>query len=159
MTVVSEHDHDFDSKSSLCHEQIVIYHFSENLGRRSGFDYPGWYRSFALAANYAERHKFAKIIHIESDAFLISERAINYCNQRQDGWTALWCPHHAIPESGIQIIAGKELEAFFRFCRSDYTRDGLNGVPIELILPFTNVEKNIVGDRFAEYFGLCPPGC
>src|ERR1700729_1296872 len=29
-------------------EPVVIFHFGDNLGRLSGYDYPGWYRSFVF---------------------------------------------------------------------------------------------------------------
>ena len=52
-------------------EKILLYHFEEHLGRKAIFDFPGWYRSFTFAGRYAHAHGFEKVVHIESDAFLI----------------------------------------------------------------------------------------
>src|SRR5450631_3652660 len=37
---------------------IVLYHFTEHLGRRSVSDFPGWVRSFFFAARYAVANGF-----------------------------------------------------------------------------------------------------
>src|ERR1700761_7013718 len=55
-------------------ERLGIFPFKDNLGRPAAYDYPGWYRSFTFAAEYARIFGFDKIIHIESDAFLVSRR-------------------------------------------------------------------------------------
>src|SRR5262249_26104319 len=59
---------------------ITLFHFTEHLGRRSITDFPGWYRSFGFAAVFAQVNGFEKVVHIESDAFLISDRIVNYVN-------------------------------------------------------------------------------
>ena len=57
-----------------------IFHFNKNLGRPAHLDYPGWFRSFNFAARYALKFNYDKVIHIESDAYLLSERIFNYFN-------------------------------------------------------------------------------
>src|SRR5437763_1682483 len=94
---------------------IVLYHFAANLGRPARTDYPGWYRSFSFAARYAEEAAFEKIIHLESDAFLISWRAVDYFNSVESGWIAMWVPRHDFAESAIQIIAADALDSFYSF--------------------------------------------
>src|ERR1700712_3194739 len=58
----------------------VLYHFPDNLGRWRGHNYPGWYRSYAFAAEYAKRNGFEKVIHVESDSFLIGDSIPHYFN-------------------------------------------------------------------------------
>src|SRR6185312_5533072 len=53
---------------------VALFRFNKHLGRHSPLNFPGWYRSFAFAAVFAQAHGFEKIVHIESDAFLISAR-------------------------------------------------------------------------------------
>ena len=50
--------------------QAVLFHFKNNLGRPSVYDYPGWFRSFTFVATYAQAYQFEKIVHIESDPYL-----------------------------------------------------------------------------------------
>src|SRR5437763_1502813 len=100
--------------------KLVLYHFDSNLGRISNVDYPGWYRSFCFAINYGAERGFDKIIHLESDAYVLSQRAVDYFNAADKGWTAMWAPRHDYAESGIQIIGRDALDAAVSFCRADY---------------------------------------
>ena len=136
-------------------EPVVIFHFPDNLGRPSVYDYPGWYRSFMFAATYARAYGFDKLIHIESDAFLITERIQLYCNEIADDWVTFFGPHHGYPETGLQIIAGKGLTQLNLISAIPY--EEFKGRPIETLLPFTRVETKFVGDRYGEYLGYVPP--
>jgi len=135
-------------------EPVILYHFANRLGRPSRNDYPGWYRSFAFAARYAEEAGFDKVIHLESDAFLVSQRAIEYFNSARRGWIAMWVPRHDFAESAIQIIGADALDSFFSFCRTSY--ETFRGKDIERFLPLTKVEKSLRGDRHGEYLTYVP---
>ena len=125
---------------------IALYHFANSLGRPGLGVYPGWYRSFCWAGLYAERHGFNRVVHIESDAYLISRRAVDWANNLNDGWEAPWCPRIKAPESAIQVVAGEELKSLFRVCRISYSQ--YVGGLAELFLPFTNVRRDLVGNRY-----------
>jgi hypothetical protein len=133
---------------------VVLFHFRDNLGRSATMDYPGWFRSFTFAASYAEAYGFEKIIHIESDAFLITRRIQQYCNDVDNGWVTFLCARHGYPETGLQIIAGTGMEIYRRLCVRPY--GDFVGTPIETLLPFTRVEAQFVGDRFGEYLNYVP---
>jgi len=135
-------------------EPVILYHFANRLGRPSRNDYPGWYRSFAFAARYAEEAGFDKVIHLESDAFLVSQRAVEYFNSARRGWIAMWVPRHDFAESAIQIIGADALDSFFSFCRTSY--ETFRGKDIERFLPLTKVEKSLRGDRHGEYLTYVP---
>ncbi len=133
----------------------VVFHFEHNLGRRSVFDFPGWYRSFKFACEYADRNGFTKVVHIESDAFVISERLRDYINAVHDGWLALWCIKHDFPEITIQVMAGSGLTAYRTFCER-VPHEALVGHPYETQLPFTRIEKGFIGDRYGEGLPYVP---
>jgi len=95
----------------------TLYHFDVRLGRQALSVYPGWYRSFCFAAKFAEQFQFDKIIHIESDVFIISPKMQNYVNSVSDAWVAPVIESHRFPESAIQIIARRQVSAFFPFAR------------------------------------------
>ena len=131
-----------------------IIHFAENLGRNNVLDYPGWFRSFSFAAAYAKKFNYEKIIHIESDVFLLSNRILNYINNIDNGWNSFLCNRYKFPESGIQVIGKDQIDNFFNFCDKNY--DTYRNFPIETIIPFTNVECSFIGDRYGEYLDSCP---
>lgn len=138
----------------LADKPVVFFKLRPHLGRHGVLDYPGWFRSFGFAATYAAAYGFEKIIHIESDAFLISRRLQNRFNAFSDGWLSLWTPRYNIPESGIQIMAGSGLQLHRDFAAQPYA--GLQGKDVERTIPFTCVDKTWHGDRF-EDIGWVPP--
>src|SRR5690242_12078123 len=115
-------------------QSAALFHFNKHLGRDSILVCPGWYRSFAFAAVFALANGFDKVVHIESDAFLISPRIVNYINNITEGWVAFWCKRWKFPEPAIQVIAGKSIMSF----RATTSRPQSD--MIERQLPFTRVE-------------------
>lgn len=128
--------------------KIILRTFSDHLGRLDLHDFPGWFRSYTFVGPYAKTHGFERIVHVESDAYVISPRMQAYVNAVRNGWVAFWCPCHEIPEAGIQVIAADALPAFLEVCGrpyASYSRDAM-----EYQLPFTHVEKGLKGDRYGE---------
>ena len=133
--------------------ECVLFHFNKQLGRHEILNYPGWYRSFSFAATWAKTLNFNKIIHIESDTFVLSQKLITYINTLSSGWTSLYCPSQNFPETCIQIICEDQIKKFLKFSRHDYDIN-FRDKPIELFIPFTNIEKSFIGDRYGEIEGL-----
>ncbi len=135
-------------------KDIVIRHFADNLGRISHFDFPGWYRSFGYGAVFSERYQIGKVIHIESDAYLISDRIESHFNSILDGWVTLWCARHKFPEIAIQVIAGTALQAYWEFARRPYSE--MAGKDHEWAIPVTRIERTFKGDRYGEWLSYVP---
>jgi hypothetical protein len=118
------------------------------LGRNGIHNYPGWYRSFAHAINFANGNGFDKIVHCESDSFLLSDKVIRFVNGLSSGWSTFWCPRHSLPESAIQVICQDNLLAAVEFFSQLY------GVYVhqclDEILPYTEIHKTFIGDRYGE---------
>jgi hypothetical protein len=91
---------------------IALFHFNEHLGRESVIVCPGWYRSFGFGAIFAQANGFDKVIHIESDAFLITHRIVNYINNLNEGWIGFWCQRWKFPEPAIQVISGDSIAMY-----------------------------------------------
>lgn len=136
-------------------EASVIFHFHDNLGRAAVLDYPGWFRSFFFAAQYAQRYGFDKIVHVESDCYLYSQRIVEFINALSTGWTTFWCPRWGFPETCIQVICADQMERFRAIGNRNY-KDELSNQQIEFLLPFTDVRKDFVGDRYGEYLAWVP---
>ena len=133
----------------------VLFHFSNNLGRQSNLHHPGWFRSFGFAAQYAKAHQFTKIVHIESDAYLMSTRMFDFVNNSQTGWTTFWCPRWQCEEIAIQVVCEDQFDTYERITQQDYG-SVYAGKVIEKMLPYTSVRKDFVGDRYAEGNGSIP---
>jgi len=139
----------------------VLFHFKNNLGRPESLIYPGWYRSFAFAAIWAKRYGFDKVVHIESDAYVLTRKLANFINELDSGWTTLWCPRSSFPETCIQVIGSDSLNSFFDFAQMSY--ENFSGTCIETLLwrgdlkRFTNVCQEFEGDRYSQYPQDVPP--
>ena len=133
---------------------VVMFRFSDNLGRCTKKCFPGWWRSFAFSLAVARQYEYSKIIHLESDAFVLTPRLAEQILSLQNGWTALWCPSWNFAESAIQVICQDcfaELEKLSKRedgCRAPWHVKGF----AEKLLPFTRVVKEpFQGDRYSEY--------
>ncbi len=102
-----------------CSAPRVLFRFNRHLGRRGVSDFPGWVRSFLFAARYAEMNGFEKVVHVESDAFLISGRMQSFVDEVVEGWIAPFCERYRRPESGIQVIAGRAMYSFRELSHRD----------------------------------------
>lgn len=135
-------------------EGPVMFRFSEHFGRPSPFAYPGWWRSFTFASQVAKRYGYGKIIHIESDAYIISRRMAEYVRSLSRGWMAMWCPRWRFPETCIQVICTSHidvLEQYYRAGRALWFRDQGESGCAECVLPFTDVCRHFDGDRYGEF--------
>jgi hypothetical protein len=138
-----------------------IHRFPQRLGQAQNSDtpFPGWYRSFGHALAYAAREGFDRVLHIESDAYLLSERAIELFNTRSSGWIAPWCRVHGWPESTLQIINADSLSAALEFFGRPYVEHArADDVAIETRLPLTEIDRTLVGDRYGEISDQVPFG-
>lgn len=133
---------------SAVDDRALIVRFGERLGRPEVLSYPGWWRSFLHSVSIARSLNATKIIHVESDAFILSGRLLEYIEQLQSGWVTLWTPHYKMPETAIQVICEDQFEKMEAFQKQD--RREFDGLFAEELLPFTHVNKQFIGDRYGE---------
>jgi len=112
----------------------------------------GWWRSYITALNIAKEYDYDKFIHIESDAYLISKRVLDYVDSLKGGWTAFWCPRYVMPEASLQVICKDAFTAFEGFTSCGYEALAKKGIA-ERVLPFTHVATKFNGDRYGEIMG------
>jgi len=148
---VVRRDEDTDTSGA----ELVLHSFPDRLGRNGTYDFPGWYRSYAYGARYAVAHGFEKVVHVESDLFLIGERPQSYINDCQQGWATFWCPLHMVPEAAIEVIAGDALRRFANIERT-HPHESLIGRAFEDQLPFDVIETGFNGNRYGEFLSFVP---
>ena len=127
----------------------AIIRFPNRLGRSSLLSYPGWWRSFLYSVDLARSIGAQKIIHVESDAFIISPRMRSYINGLSDGWTTFWATSYNFPETAIQVICEDQFNALAAF--KNKAPEELEGKFAEELLPFTRVNRDLIGDRYSEF--------
>jgi hypothetical protein len=129
--------------------------FPETYRRLSLTDYLYEWRVLYAFRGLFDQAGVDRVIWIANDFFIRSQRLCDWLAAEARGWSALWCPRYAFPESGLQVIV--------RGCPQfdDFVRDGdfacRNGELMEHVLPFTHVERAFVGDRYRETRDDPPP--
>jgi len=123
--------------------QVTVVSFPDNLG---GSSFLGWWRSFFYSATLAERYGFDKIIHIESDFYLLSARLRDFIKNVHHGWTSLYSRFYDFPEAALQVICKESFPRLIEL--SGQTRSRMEA---EYTLPFTSVNKDFNGDRLGEF--------
>ena len=96
-----------------------------------------------------------RILFIATDAFVVSQRLMDWLLSIESGWVTLWSPEYKCPASEIQVITRgcKAFEDFFAGPCDPYKYNGLHE---EMVLPFTMVEKGFAGDRYGEFVPVPP---
>lgn len=126
-----------------------LYRFATREGRRGVMGHRGWWRSFLHSLTIARRYGYERIVHIESDAYLLSRRIVEYINAIDHGWTVFWCPRYNCPEPALQVIASDQFDAM-----SEVSVRGLDKLTegiAETTLPFTHIERAFTGNRYGEF--------
>ena len=116
--------------------------FDTKLGRIDHIHW-GWYRSFKKALKIG-RENYDRIIHIEADAVVLSNRLFDFIFNDNDGWKCLYTKKYFFPESAIQIINKNSFHLI-----DDVPEEFDFHKIVELILPFRAV-KTFIGDRYGE---------
>ncbi len=123
-----------------------LIRFAQHLGRQESTDFPGWWRGMLASVSVALHYGFERIIHVESDSFILSDRLAAFLVGRTSGWTALWCPESLRAEHTIQVLCRDafhlvdQLAAQGPFAFRDQAP--------ELNLPFTSIEQSFIGARY-----------
>jgi GR25 family glycosyltransferase involved in LPS biosynthesis len=136
-------------------EKATIFRFPDRLGRPSILNYPGWFRSFTFSVAIAKRLQVRKIVHVESDLYILSRRAVEFIKAATGGWTVFWSPKWGFPETALQIICEDSFDALEQLRTIPY-KTRYVGKRIEELLPYSYIEKRIYGDRFSEYGSNIP---
>lgn len=131
-----------------------MFRFATHEGRVGLRGHRGWWRSFLHSLAIARAYGCTKIVHVESDAFLLSRKIVDHINGIDAGWTAFWCPHYNVPEPGLQVIVGDQFGAMDEVASRGL--DTLTRSLAELTLPFTHVERGFAGNRYGERGGRIP---
>lgn len=137
-------------------ENMCIFTFPKNFGRPVLTMIPGWWRSFTFAAMVGVRYNLDKLIHIEADAFVLSEKMFRWLKNTNDTWSSPYTNRYWYAETAIQIIPRKSFPHLFQFWQMGkeyWYKNGYSNMQYipELILPIENVVKNeFYGDRWGE---------
>lgn len=131
-------------------DAVNMYRFNIHIGKNSSIDFPGWWRSFLFSIEIARKYGYKKIIHIESDFFVLSLRLKQFIRDSNQGWTSLYSHFYNFPETGIQIICEDVFDKFDELKDKLQLNSFRSDELAEYVIPFTNIKKDFIGDRIGE---------
>lgn len=135
--------------------KINIVSFEKNLGRPILELVPGWWRSFSVSPYVAEYLGCDKIIHIESDAYILSDKLAETIRNENNGHHVLYSPESEYPETAIQWLNSDfyyQLKWFYQQGMKFWYSLGvnfMNYIP-ELAIKFGYVHREFIGDRYGD---------
>lgn len=135
-------------------DDIVIFRFPDNLGRPLLTLIPGWWRSFSFASILGIRYNLDRLIHIESDSYVLSWRMRHWL-ATVPVWSSPYTPQYWYAETAVQSIPRNAFKVLFRYWelgREYWYKNNLTDISYipELSLPIPNVDKSWYGDRWGE---------
>lgn len=135
--------YDFDVLNRAGRTRLKFHAFPQHLPRTGHLDYPYLWRA---VDHFKECFKiYDKIIYMDNDFYILSERFAKHIKDFRDGWMSPWCARHNFPETGLQVLT-KTSQCY----PISYPYSRFNGQCMELTLP-VSTEKGWIGDRHSEY--------
>jgi len=145
-------------EESMDKNKIVWLSFPDNLGRPTTLCIPGWWRSFSFSSIIALAYHFDKVIHIESDSYILTNKLFDFIKNKNEGYNVLWCPSMApygTPETCIQWIMKEflyKIQIAWHMGKNYWYGSCIpltHYVP-ERFLAFTNIWQQFLGDRIGD---------
>lgn len=147
-----------NTRSPGCQESkapVVLYTWPDRLGRKDVWTYPGNWRNLATIMGMAQEFHFERVICAEWDFQIRSKRMVDFIAGMEGGLQTFWCPRYKMAEAAF-VFVGRD---FFEQVKDVATRmQAVEQVidvqqTMEYALPWTDVHKDFVGDRYSEFDG------
>lgn len=117
-------------------------------GKVKSNDYPNVWRAYYAIRN-GVLPNFDRVFYIATDAYVLSQRLMDWMDGIEEGWTALWSERHTFPEAQFQVIT--KCPEFMDFFAGEFDPAKFDTLCEETTLPFTHIEKGFIGDRYGEF--------
>lgn len=125
--------------------------------RPSHLSYSYCWRALYFGRELFQEYDYDKILHLNNDSFLLSKNIMKHIKNIPNGkaWMP-YCPKHNFPECDINVYT-KDFEGYWELTAKPYAF--WTGQAMENVLKKYkwDVEKNWIGDRWAEYPKDIPP--
>lgn len=132
---------------------IHVFPHAPYMPRISSWNCMNWRRSFLSAIEAAIRYRFERLIHVDWDFFILSQRMAETIAGTYSGIVGFWCERHTMPENGCMIITDKYFGEFRRFMYSAPNDPSSKDELFEMLTPWTELKKEMIGDKYGEF---CP---
>lgn len=125
---------------------VKIVNAQPHLTRPEFLVYPAVWRFYYYAKTLLEEYE--KVIIASTDAYICSQRLVDYVESIQTGWTSLWCPKYNFREDSLSVIV-RGCETFENFLPGEFHPDFRRGEVTEEVVQ-SYAERGFIGDRYDE---------
>lgn len=140
---------DYDKLPDELCKGVNWIRFDSHLGRPSVHITAGWHRSFSYAGVIAKHYGYDKIVHVESDTYILTDRLFNFIHDSKNEWSVLFNKDYNFPDTCIQIIHRdhfKYLEQLYELGEKFWFKAETNKTFIaEFVFKFTNIVRYFNG--------------
>lgn len=134
-------------KENLNPKDYSWKYFNKHLTRPTHLEYAYVWRALYFGRDLFQEEDYEKIIHMNNDSYILSEKLMNFIKDFKSGWWSPFCPKHGFKECDINVYT-KDHVPYWELTAKPYMF--YNGKLMEGVLPISG-EKNWIGDRYAEY--------
>jgi len=130
---------------------LTVVHFPDHIPRSAWDNYEYWWRAMDWGFNkIRDKFNYDKVIHIDTDVYILKQKVIDLINGLDTGWNAFWSKIYAFPETTFQVLCKDSFNLTEEYLNLEPEYSKYNGKVAEDIIPFTNVIKDLIGDRYGE---------
>ena len=128
--------------------RVTIVSLEPHYNRPSHLDYKYLWRAVHFLQHMFVNYE--KIIYMDNDFYMVSDKMFEYVASLDSGWTTFYCQEHVFPETGCHVLLEcPEYDDFIDMDQEAFIYK-YNGKTMEDTLPVTHVERNMLGDRYGE---------
>lgn len=128
-------------------DQIEVIRFDQHLKRGGIYDYAYCWRALYEIGPLIDRG-YEKIVTLDTDAFILSQRLADLVKHSNTGWWSVWCNKYEFPEASFHVLCEDSFIILKTYMEIPWRER--NGVMMETALPFTHILKGLNCDRFGE---------
>lgn len=142
---------------------ITFIRYDYHIPRGSIYDYPYLWRALWDFKKIID-DGYDKILSIDSDCFVLSDKLCSFIKDTNTGWQALYSKRYDFPETACFFLCKDTFPLYFEYTKGDWKDKNL--LCMETELPFTNVLKCFNAERYGEngtpqtpemdYYGQAP---
>jgi len=138
---------------------VFLESLRPHLGRGDAFAHYGWWRSFTHGSIIAKKYSADKLIWIETDAFVLTKKMAKYIRSVYNEWSSPWNNILQWPETSFQIIGPSHFGWLIEHHAKGndfWCKPRLEADCPEKALPITEINKDLIGDRYTEWGNAIP---
>lgn len=122
-------------------------------GRHSTYDYRHLWR---VVYHLKELLKdFDKVLMIDTDTYILSPNCLKFLKDVETGWHVFWSNKYQFPAAEVQVVCKDMLPVIEEFTSKPI--ESYYGKCMETTLPYTEIHKEFIGDRYGETFLMQHP--